>query len=200
MTVPFVYPAVPHVRRHGPSGYADPASFRPWLRDEFAYRCVYCLRRETWGRVFGEFAIDHFQPVKYRPDRATDYSNLLYACGPCNLKKGEQFVADPLVHLLSDRLLVSVDGRVKPLSRECRQIVDVMQLDEPELVEFRAMWIGILRLAFAHDHHLYRRILCYPDDLPDLRSLQPPGGNVRPEGLDQSAFCRRERGELPDSY
>ena len=53
MTSPFVYPASPHVRRHGPMGYADHASFRPWLRDEFAFRCVYCLRRETMGQEFG---------------------------------------------------------------------------------------------------------------------------------------------------
>ena len=123
MTAPFVYPAVPHVRRHGPRGYAEFASYRPFLRDDFAVRCVYCLRREAWGRVFGEFAIDHFVPVKYRPDRASDYTNLLYVCGPCNLKKGQRFIADPLAHLLSDRLLVRSNGTVEARTRECRQIV-----------------------------------------------------------------------------
>jgi hypothetical protein len=33
----FTYPAEPHRRRHGPQGYADAASYRPWLRDEFAF-------------------------------------------------------------------------------------------------------------------------------------------------------------------
>ena len=46
----FRYPAVPHARRHGPRGYADAESYRPWLRDEFTFRCVYCLFREQWGR------------------------------------------------------------------------------------------------------------------------------------------------------
>ncbi|MCU0704218.1 MAG: hypothetical protein MUF18_09615 [Fimbriiglobus sp.] len=78
MTAPFTYPDRPHGRRHGPVGYADYTSYRPWLRDEFAFRCVYCLRRETWGRVFGEFAVDHFLPVKHRPDLTTVYTNLLY--------------------------------------------------------------------------------------------------------------------------
>jgi hypothetical protein len=32
-----------------------------------------------------------------------------------------------------------------------------------------------------------------PDDLPDLRRLQPPGGNTRPEGIRESAFVLRER-------
>ena len=38
MTVPFVYPAAPLVRRHDPHGYADYASYRDWLRDEFSFR------------------------------------------------------------------------------------------------------------------------------------------------------------------
>jgi hypothetical protein len=42
----FTYPAEPHLRRHGPQGYVDAASYRPWLRDDFAFRCVYCLFRE----------------------------------------------------------------------------------------------------------------------------------------------------------
>ncbi len=37
---PFIYPARPHTRRHGPQGYAGYASYRPWLRDEFSFRCV----------------------------------------------------------------------------------------------------------------------------------------------------------------
>ena len=51
MTVPFVYPSTPHQRRHGPRGYADYGTYRPWLRDEFCFRCVFCLLREQWGRV-----------------------------------------------------------------------------------------------------------------------------------------------------
>lgn len=46
--IPFEYPSAPLVRRHGPVGYLDYSSFRPWLRDEFGFRCVYCLRREQW--------------------------------------------------------------------------------------------------------------------------------------------------------
>jgi hypothetical protein len=38
--------------------------------------------------------------------------------------------------------------------------------------------------------------MAYPDDLPDLRRLRPPGGNSKPEGVNQSAFALRERGAL----
>jgi hypothetical protein len=47
----FDYPAVQLVRIHGPLGYNDYSSYRAWLRDEFAFRCVYCFSREQWGRV-----------------------------------------------------------------------------------------------------------------------------------------------------
>ena len=49
--IPFMYPGQSHVRRHGPAGYADYKRYRPWLRDEFTFRCVYCLKRERWGLV-----------------------------------------------------------------------------------------------------------------------------------------------------
>ena len=80
MTIPFEYPAMPHQRRHGPIGYADYASYRPWLRDEFDFKCVYCRRREVWGQLFAEFAIDHFEPVAIRPEQKSHYTNLLYVC------------------------------------------------------------------------------------------------------------------------
>jgi hypothetical protein len=47
-TTVFDYPSLPHARRHGPQGYADYKHYKPWLRDEFSFRCVYCLCRETW--------------------------------------------------------------------------------------------------------------------------------------------------------
>ena len=30
----------PHVRCHAPKGYQDYRSYKPWLRDEFPFRCV----------------------------------------------------------------------------------------------------------------------------------------------------------------
>lgn len=200
MTTPFTYPSSPHVRRHGPRGYAAAASYRAWLRDEFSFRCVYCLRRESMGQEFGEFAVDHFLPMKYRPDLETVYTNLLYVCVRCNLRKGEQFVADPLVHLLSEHLTVRDDGIIEPRTRQSRQIVRAMRLNAPALVNYRRMWIEVLRLSRDNNPVLYQHILAFPADLPDLAGLQPPDGNTKPEGVAQSFFCRRERGELPAAY
>lgn len=84
---PFTYPDLPHVRRHSPLGYANADSYRPWLRDEFAFRCVFCLVREQWENPVGRFAVDHLHPRMRYPELAADYDNLLDVCTSCNAVK-----------------------------------------------------------------------------------------------------------------
>src|SRR5271167_4677172 len=91
----FDYPAARLVRIHGPLGYTGYGSYRAWLRDEFVFRCVYCLSREQWGRVTGEYDLDHFVPQKTDPARKAEYDNLGYACRRCNLTKLGESVPDP---------------------------------------------------------------------------------------------------------
>ena len=200
MSTPFAYSPVPHVRRHGPQGYSDYASYRPWLRDEFSFRCVYCLLREQWGRVRGIYAIDHFLPVAHHPAKVTDYDNLVYACATCNAAKGDRMVPDPLAVLTSPGVRVAEDGTIHADNVEAAWLIELLGLDSSESTEFRLLWIGIVSLAARHDPALYRRLMSYPDDLPDLRRLQPPGGNSRPKGVANSALVRCERGELPACY
>ena len=90
----FEYPETPHERRHGPV-YGSVEPYRDWLRDEFTFRCVYCLLRERWGRVSGEFDIEHWIAQINDPLRGLDYENLFYACHTCNLLKGTDAVPDP---------------------------------------------------------------------------------------------------------
>jgi hypothetical protein len=195
--IPFEYPADPHQRRHGPAGYLDPESFRPWLRDEFVFRCVYCLRREQWEPGRTGFEIDHLVPVVTSPELALAYDNLLYTCDVCNSVKGSQELPDPCTALLAGMLTVLVDGQISGHSRRARRIIRVLGLDDPEFVLYRARWIKIIALARVHDADLYRQLMGIPDDLPDLESLRPPTGNSRPEGIATSFHHRRLRGELP---
>jgi len=59
----FGYPERPHERRHGPAGYADDSLHKPFLRDDFGYRCVYCLMREGWGSAgHAGFSVEHLLP------------------------------------------------------------------------------------------------------------------------------------------
>jgi hypothetical protein len=200
MTPPFAYPEQPHARRHGPRGYADYPSYRPWLRDEFGFRCVYCLRREAWGLVRGTFDIDHFFPAAVRPDLATDYDNLVYACATCNAAKAARELPDPTAVLLRDDVRVADDGSITGDTPEARRLIRVLGLDDPEYTEFRLLWVGIVVLSARHDPALFERLMGYPADLPDLGTLKPPDGNTRPDGVTASHFARRSRGELPATY
>jgi hypothetical protein len=200
MTPPFTYPHAPQARRHGPRGYADYERYRPWLRDEFAFRCVYCLLREAWGPVTGVYALDHFVPVVLRPDLALEYENLRYACVSCNLIKAAQRTADPTAVLLAPQVRVTPDGTLRADTVEAGRLIDLLGLNRPRLRELRELWIGIIRLAAAADPILYRRLLGFPDDLPNLRRLRPPGGNTRPQGVATSYFVQRQHGTLPATY
>jgi hypothetical protein len=200
MTAPFTYPAAPHARRHGPRGYADPESYRPWLRDEFAFRCIYCLVREAWGPLKGLYALDHFLPLVARPDLALEHDNLLYGCVSCNLSKGGLEVPDPLSTLLDGQVKVLEDGSLCADEPQPRKLIEILGLNRPRLCEFRELWIRIIRLAARCDPSLWQQLMGYPPDLPDLSGLQPPGGNFRPEGISQSHLARQQRGELPRTY
>ncbi len=196
----FTYPAEPHRRRHGPQGYADPGSYRPWLRDEFAFRCVYCLFREQWGKLRGTFDVEHFRPTASHPGDRLFYDNLVYGCSACNVGKGKQLVPDPLMALVCADVRVNDDGTIEGLTRQARRLIRVLGLDDREYTEFRMMWMEILSLAAREDPELHRKLMGYPNDLPDVARLRPPGGNSRPEGIEQSYFVRKQKGILPETY
>ena len=200
MTVPFLYPAAPHERRHGPVGYAGYESYRPWLRDEFAFRCVYCLMRETWGSFGSQYAIDHFVPTVTAPEATTHYANLLYVCVTCNGVKSDQLVCDPLVALLDGAVRCDSEGGLHAETPDAAQVIELLDLNDPRRVESRALWISVVGLAERFDGALHRRLLAYPRNLPALSKLSPPGGNAKPEGVEQSYFRQRERGELAETY
>lgn len=198
--IPFLYPDSRHVRRHGPAGYADYREYRPWLRDEFSFRCVYCLQREQWGLVRGTFHLDHFSPQVHDQARVRDYDNLLYACASCNLAKSGQNIPNPCDYMLDGDIAIEEDGSIEGTSPHARRLIGKLGLDGADYREFRTLWIGVVKLAATHDPDLFRRLMKYPDDLPNLESLDPPSGNSRVAGLQQSAWARRARGELPETY
>jgi hypothetical protein len=197
---PFEYPAAGRRRRHGPRGYSHHRSYREWLRDEFAFRCVFCLTREQWGRTTGTFHVDHLQPISLYPEKRNDYDNLLYACVTCNERKLDRVVPDPLIHMTNATVEIASDGSVKGLTKASRSIIRMLDLAGPETMKFRAMWFRFFGMAQADDPALYCRLMAYPDDLPNLAALRPPGGNTRPDGIAQSHHARRARGELPATY
>ncbi|MCL4201131.1 MAG: HNH endonuclease [Pirellulaceae bacterium] len=198
--VPFDYPAESHARRHGPQGYADYESYRPWLRDEFTFRCVYCLQRERWSQVSGTYHIDHFQAIAVDSQRKTDYDNLLYVCARCNLAKRDRTVPDPTIHLTANEVRVHPDGRLDGLTAAAQSLIAKLDLDSPQARQWRLIWMRNVELARAYDPEQYERLMGFPDDLPDLSRLRPPGGNIRPTGVESSYFARRRGKQLPSTY
>ena len=200
MTVPFQYPATPHIRRHGPKGYADYASFRPWLRDEYTFRCVYCLRREQWIRSQGAYDIDHFFPATQHPAQECEYDNLRYSCSICNALKSDKLVPDPLEVFVESLVWVSHDGTLHADSADAKKLIEELGLNSEDMIEYRNTWIEVVAMAEIYNSRLHRQLMGFPKDLPELKRLRPPGGNTRPKGIPQSFFEQRKRDELPETY
>lgn len=196
----FDYPTRPHVRRHGPSGYEDYDSYRDWLRDEFTFRCVYCLHREQWDGRSTIFHIDHLVPVIEAPSQKCEYSNLVYACGTCNeAKRAILGIPDPCQIPFSNCLRILPDGRVAALNGHGEKLTQVLRLNSESNRQARSRWIRILETIRTTNLSLYQELMGFPDHLPDLRKKHAPY-NTKPQGIADCYFALRERGELPVTY
>ena len=91
------------------------------------------------------------------------------------------------------------NGILETNTDEAARIVRVLSLNSPHWIQWRRTWIRIVDLAEECDPELFRRLMAYPDDLPNLATLKPPT-NTRTEGIEQSCRARQERGDLPDLH
>ncbi len=203
----FAYPAKPHVRKHGPAGYTAYAAYKPWLRDEFVFRCAYCLVRERWyPNGPASFSVDHFVAQVIAPHRALDYDNLIYACVGCNAAKRDKTVLDPCQNTMSNHLQVNEAGTIEALTSEGAEHIEVLRLDDPELTQFRSRMLRILKrlqdLSEVETEHRaeLQEWFGFPDNLPNLAALRPPGGNTQPDGVAHSFHERKRAGTLPETY
>ena len=195
----FAYPAGTHEWRHGPCGYVEDENYKPWLRDEFAYRCVYCLSREVWlPDGDGSFSVEHVEPTSRADEGLTSYESLVYACCQCNSGRGaEPLPLDPSGEL-AGHLEVREDGTIRGLTPAGEDLIRVCRLDRASLTRFRRLVLDILSFLGSDPGdeaaELCRRYLGNPANLPNLAALRPPGGNSRPRGIEESAFARRACG------
>src|ERR1700744_58368 len=114
--MPFAYPAEPPVRKHEPGGYPAYQSYKDWLRDEFSFRCVYCLERERWyPSGHAAFGVDHVKPkgLAEHAHLICDYTNLVYACNRCNAWKQDAMLLDPCTSAFAEHLVVDEDGTIR---------------------------------------------------------------------------------------
>ena len=210
---PFLYTPQPHQRKHGPAGYIDYQEYKPWLRDEFVFRCVYCLERELWyGDRHASFSVEHVEPQKDSPLRICDYTNLVYACTRCNSYKRRIRLIDPTavgfgIHLRVDEKTgvvhpVKVNGNP---SREGALVISLLHLNEDPAISNRRYAIDLLALKREYPdneriHRLFLKCFGFPEELPDLRSHRPPQGNQLEGSELRCYFALRDANHLSDTY
>ncbi len=202
----FQYSAEPLRRRHCPRGYASYKSYKPWLRDEFDFRCVYCLCRERWEPNGQDvFSVEHIQPQATSPELATDYDNLIYACLVCNAyRRDEPLLLNPDTEAVATHLQILRNGTAEASTIAGEQLIDVCHLNRPSWIDFRNYVLDLMDLLLQRQsqdaERILQRLLCFPHNLPNLKAKRPPAGNGRPDSLSTSYFEPRKRGKLPEVY
>ncbi len=203
----FAMPRERHVRRHGPH-YADYTLCKPWLRDEFQFRCVYCMFRERWERGgWRRFHIDHLVPQSVDPSRINDYENLVYSCDICNQYKSDNTMPSPCDVAYGLHYEFNDKGEPVSLSDEGKELIEIIGLADPDAVSHRRRWIKLMQEFIELKEELgepirteeLRRWFGYPDDMPELRRYKPIS-NSREDGKQQSYFLRLNRGEIEPLY
>ena len=159
----FEYPKKPHTRRHGPEGYCDYESYRDWLRDEFTFRCVYCLHREQWYGRGAAFNIDHLVPLSEHPQASCEYTNLLYACATCNLAKHDiRGIPDPCLVAFGDCLRVRQNGEVEALNEHGMKLREILRLNKKSNVRGRSKMMRLLAHLKSTNIELYQEFRDFP--------------------------------------
>jgi hypothetical protein len=142
---PFVYPKSEHIRREKPGALSPYPRYKPFLRREFERKCIYCRMPDSMKDI-ELYGVEHYRPKGRFPGLITSYSNLFYACNPCNRRKGEywptrgkgktHFVPNPCdqqmyKHLRFNGPVVEVKSTAGQVARE------LLDLNDPEAVAYR---------------------------------------------------------------
>ncbi len=67
----------------------DYRKYKPYLQRDFLHSCAYCTMTEAEAQAI-RFTIDHYEPKRSRSDLENEYSNLMYCCEECNIRKGDR--------------------------------------------------------------------------------------------------------------
>ena len=165
---PYRYPTEARARRHGPAGYKHYREFRPWLEDEFLFRCVYCLKRQKWART-DVWAVDHVVPRTEAPELECSYDNLVLTCQWCNSRKLARGLPDPVAVAYGNCMAVDESsGDIRPLNDDGRILIRVLKLDSPQHVRTRADTLRRLKIMAECAPAEWLKIMSFPEELPDL--------------------------------
>jgi hypothetical protein len=94
---------------------------------------------------------------------------------------------------------VQSNGQIVALNDDGKLLIDTLRLNSDDHTRFRHLMIATLRSLAKNDRSTFVMWMSYPTNLPDLSRLRPPI-NTKPEGLLNSYYAQRSRGELPEVY
>lgn len=142
-------PAAPVVK----GGYQQ---FRPFVREDFAECCAYCLLAEILAGGQENFQLDHFRPQSLFPALIKDFYNLYYTCYSCNHGKlnawpsaqlealGYCFI-DYCQELFSTHFREAEDGQWLPLTPAATYTETRLRLNRDHLIRLRG-WLRKLAI------------------------------------------------------
>lgn len=204
---PFAYATAKHERKHHPSGYASHAGFKPWLRDEFSFRCVYCLEREMWyPNRADSFDVEHVLPKSDKLPHVhltLDYMNLVYACSRCNGAKGTQLFIDPTATAFGDHIALGNEGQLVAKTKDGERLIEKLHLNESPAIVNRRLILNIIQAMVEHPtnqpiREIFLSKFAFPEILPDLKGCRVP--NSKSPSEDSCYHELRQRHDLPDFY
>jgi len=178
LPTPFRYQKWKHVRRLKPGPYQNYRRYKPYLREEFHQKCIYCRLPDGLGATFG---VEHYWPKERFPQLDATYSNLFYACNRCNslkrdywpsladLKKGI-FVPNPCDHTMAAHLWYeNAVVETKDVAGEFAE--SLLDLNDDELVLYRDFIIRCIHRAVVES----RKIRATLSEIAKKRKLSNDG-------------------------
>jgi hypothetical protein len=138
------------IRRLNPPQFERYQRYKPYLRRDFAYACVYCGLHENEHGGPQPFTIDHLRPKSRFPKLRNSYFNLLYACSVCNRYKADDWPSDnpladgkgyldPYEHDYDEHFAVDVSFQMISKTPVGSYMVDRLRLNRTMLMKLRQL-------------------------------------------------------------
>lgn len=138
------------VRRQNPPVYTDYPKYKPILRQEFNYRCIYCDIHENEHGGPRHFGVEHFRPksIPRFSHLICVYANLFYACNICNSFKSNQWPSDnpltdgkgfldPCEYDYDEHFLLNETNHLVGLTAVGAYMIEILHLNRAQLVKLR---------------------------------------------------------------
>ena len=188
----------PGNRRFGPGGYNDYGSYADRLREEFGYRCAYCMLRERMASSKSFFVVEHVVSQRQSPQLALNYFNLAYACEACNgIKSSRSLPIDIEDALMRKHFKLDSEGKFAHKTPDGQIHIEFFNLNSRTKIEFRqAILASCDALVEKEGLAGLRHFFGYPVDLPDLPKKRPPF-NSNPDSIQTCDRVAKDKGSLP---